>query len=344
MRVTRRDFLKYSAAAGAGAIAVPQLLGAEAAQASVATAACLWGAFPDPAPYNGDVIKAVNAFETLIGRKLGMTRHYLRWDYSDSGPGGNPTIPSSAMKTFAAGGRVPFMDWRCQRMNDSYILWDDIGFTTKYDNYITQTANAFKTWGKKCFVVFNHEPENDAGHMAPGLTLPQAGAKFKAAYKKVTGIFNNVGATNVRWVCTLVQGTYAGTKNDGGTLAWFPNQAKYVGVDGYNRGACSGGWKSFASLFSPAHDFAKSIQKNMVVEEWGCAPPNACGGTFASDAKATWFTDAGNTIMGWPELKAVIYTHVRAEFRTNVTDFRVNQPGNAELNAYKTVGAKAYFN
>ena len=48
--------------------------------------------------------------------------------------------------------------------------------------------------------------------------------------------------------------------------------------------------------------------------------------------------------MGWPELKAVIYTHVRAEFRTNVTDFRVNQPGNAELNAYQTVGAKAYFN
>jgi hypothetical protein len=343
MRVSRRDFLKYTAA-GAGALAIPQVAGTSVANASVATASCLWGAFPDPAPYNGDIIKAVTAFESLIGRKLGMTRHYLRWDYSDAGPGGTPTIPSAAMKTFASGGRVPFMDWRCQRMDDSYILWNDIANTTKYDSYITSVAQAFKSWGKKCFVTLNHEPENDAAHMAPGSTLPQAGALYRAAYKKVFGIFTNtVGATNVRWVCTLVQGTYAGTKSDGGTSAWFPNQAKYVGVDGYNRGACSGGWKSFQQLFSPAHDFAKSIGKNMVVEEWGCAPPDACGGTFASDAKATWFTDAGSTIMSWPELKAVIYTHVKAEFRTNVTDFRVNQPGTAELNAYKTVGMKPYF-
>ena len=39
-------------------------------------------------------------------------------------------------------------------------------------------------------------------------------------------------------------------------IAWFPKGAAFVGVDGYNRGNCSGGWKSFASLFAPAHDYA----------------------------------------------------------------------------------------
>jgi hypothetical protein len=83
--------------------------------------------------------------------------------------------------------------------------------------------------------------------------------------------------------------------------------------------------------------------KNMVIEEWGCAPPNACGGT-APETKAQWFTNAGDQIEAWPEIKAVIYTHVNALFRGNDVDFRVNQPGNAELNAYKAVGARAHFN
>jgi hypothetical protein len=244
--VTRRAFLKYSAAA-AGGLALPTVM--RASEAGAATPpACLWGAFPDPnvAPYNGDIVGAVKGFETLIGRKLGMTRHYLRWDYSDAWFGGTPTLPSAAMKTFAAGGRVPFMDWRCQRMDNgatpgAYIKWADITAGT-YDSYITSVANAFKTWNKKCFIVFNHEPENDAKNMAPGLTLPQAGAQYKAAYQRVQGIFSTRLASKVSWVCTLVQGTYNGTKNDGGTAAWFPSQAKYVGVDGYNRGRCSGGW------------------------------------------------------------------------------------------------------
>ena len=76
MRVTRRDFLKYSAAAGAGAVALPQLLGAEAANASIANAACIWGAFPDPGnnPTTADVENAIKNFESLIGppRSAGM--------------------------------------------------------------------------------------------------------------------------------------------------------------------------------------------------------------------------------------------------------------------------------
>src|SRR3954467_12054502 len=106
MRVTRRAFLKYSAAAGAGAVALPQILGTPAAHASISTADCLWGAFPDPGVSNPTTLQVENAitsFESLIGRKLGMTRHYIRWDFSP--------IPSAPMIWSANGGRVPFMDW-----------------------------------------------------------------------------------------------------------------------------------------------------------------------------------------------------------------------------------------
>ena len=344
MRVTRRDFLKYSAAAGAGAVALPQLLGAEAANASIANAACIWGAFPDPGnnPTTADVENAIKNFETLIGRKLGMTRHYIRWDYAP--------IPSDPMVWSANGGRVPFMDWRPQKMEVNgnpgvYVKWADIAAGNQ-DNYIASVANAFKNklGGKKVFLTFNHEPENDAANNGPASTAAEELARareYKAAYTHIKKIFIAQGVKNVKWVCTLVQGTYKGANQ--GANAWFPKAAAYVGADGYNRGKCSGGWKSFNALFKDAHDYAVSIGKNMVIEEWGCAPPDACGGT-APQTKAQWFTDAGDQIEAWPEIKAVIYTHVNALFRGNDVDFRVNMPGSAELNAYKNVGARAHFN
>jgi hypothetical protein len=338
MRVSRRDFLKYTAA-GAGALAIPQIAGTQVASASVANAACIWGAFPDPGtnPTTTDIENAITSFEKLIGRKLGMTRHYIRWDYSP--------IPSAPVVWSANGGRVPFMDWRPQRMDGTYVKWADIAAGTQ-DTYIRSVASNFKTklGGKKIFLTFNHEPENDAAHNGPASTTTELQARareYKAAYTHVKKIFIAQGVTGVKWVCTLVQGTYKGANL--GPNAWFPTAAAYVGADGYNRGACSGGWKSFQSLFKDAHDYAVLQNKPMVVEEWGCAPPNACGGT-APQTKAQWFTDAGNQIEAWPEIKAVIYTHVNATFRSQDVDFRVNQPGTAELNAYKNVGARSHFN
>ena len=343
--LSRRTFLQYTAAT-AGALALPQIINPLAAEA--APSKCLWGAFADPHElfndvdkFNGDLVAAYTYFEKkVIGRKVGMTRHYPRWDYSDAGIGGTPTFPSTPMRTLAAGGRTPLMDWRCQRMDDSYIKWSDIAGGV-HDAYITSVANSIATWGNKVFIVINHEPENDAATMAPGLSLPLAGAQFKAAYKRIHDIFDNAGATNVRWVCTLVQGTYAGTKDDGGTAAWFPKSATYVGVDGYNRGSCSGGWKSFASLFGPAHSYAVSVGKHMIVEENGCVDDmsNCHEGT---KTKNEWFIDAGHTIKSWPELKAVVYSHVDAAFRGIDTDFRVNTTASA-LNGYKAVGNDPYF-
>ena len=92
------------------------------------------------------------AFETLVGRKLGMTRHYIRWDYAP--------IPSDVMVWSANGGRVPFMDWRPQKMNDVFVKWADIAAGTQ-DSYIGSVADDFKTrlGGKKVFLTFNHHPK-----------------------------------------------------------------------------------------------------------------------------------------------------------------------------------------
>jgi TAT (twin-arginine translocation) pathway signal sequence len=344
--LSRRTFLKYTAAT-AGALTLPQIVVPRGAEAALPPG-CYWGAFADPHEmfgsvdkFNGDIVASTKYLEAkVVGRKLGMTRHYLRWDYSDAGIGGTPTIPSAAMKTLAQGGRIPFMDWRAQRLDDTYIKWADI-VAGAYDTYITSVAHALKKWNKPFFITFNHEPENDAAAMAPGLTLPQAGARYQAAYEHIHAIFVKVGVTKATWVCTLVQGTYAGTKNDGGVAAWFASSATHAGVDAYNRGSCSGGWKSFASLYAAAHTFATSTSRSMVIEEMGCVDEtSACGS--AGHTKNQWLVDAGHTMKSWPELKAVIYSHVDAAFRGHETDFRVNTSATS-LAGYKAVGNDPYF-
>jgi hypothetical protein len=327
-QLTRRAFLRSSATA-AGAVAISQSL---QLPAFAAQPACRWGAFVEPAnPLDPkDPLASTRAFESEIGRRLGMTRHYLRWNYQP--------IPSLSMQQSASGHRVPFMDWRPQKTPETggaYIRWADIA-NGLHDSEIDSVAAALASWGNPAYFTFNHEPENDAVNCGTA-------AEYKAAYARIKQRFVAAGATKLKYVCTLVQGTFKGL--NGGPDAWFANGAQYVGADGYNRGKCSGGWKSFETLFGEAHDFAISRSRKMVAEEWGCAPPNACGGT-AAQTKADWFNDAAATIKSWPEIKAVIYTDIVATYRSNVVDFTIDSSGTdpAAAAAYIAVGHDPYFN
>jgi hypothetical protein len=259
-----------------------------------------------------------------------MTRHYLRWD--------SRPIPSLAMQQSANGHRVPFVDWRPQftpEGGSGFITWTDIA-NGVYDRRINNVGAAVASWNKTAYFTFNHEPENDAVHCGTA-------ADYQAAYAHIKQLFTAQGVTKLKYVCTLVQGTFKG--NNGGPDAWFPNGAQYVGADGYNRSKCSGGWKTFETLFKEAHDYAVLRGRNMVIEEWGCAPPDACGGT-APETKADWFNHSAARIKAWPEIKAVIYTNVVATYRSNVVDFTIDSSGADALSkaAYIAAGHDSYFN
>jgi hypothetical protein len=324
--ITRRQFFGYSASA-AGALVASQAI--HLPDATAGQAACRWGAFVVPGPDPLDPLATTRNFETEIGRRLGMTRHYLRWDFRP--------IPSLAMQESANGHRVPFVDWRPQKQapDNGFILWGDIA-KGLHDAEIDKVGAALASWNKTAYFTFNHEPENDAIHCGTA-------SEYKAAYTHIKQRFTAAGVTKLKYVCTLVQGTFKG--KNGGPDTWFPNGAQYVGADGYNRSKCSGGWKTFETLFKEAHDYAFLRGRNMVIEEWGCAPPDACGGT-APETKADWFNHSAVKIKAWPEIKAVIYTNVVATYRSNVVDFTVDSSGTdaASKAAYIAAGHDPYFN
>jgi hypothetical protein len=335
--LSRREFLKLSGA-GATGLMLSQSLGVTSAGATLVPAQCLWGAFADPWPECSDdtdgcgpedLMPAVYAFESTIRRKLGMTRHYLRWELP---------MPTPAMVESAAGGRVPFVDWRPQRQDTgAFIRWADIA-TGLQDDWITQQATSMLNWNKHAYLVFNHEPENDSADCGS----PE---EFQAAFAHIKRLFVQVvGVKKLKWVCTLVRGTYQGLW--GGASTWFPKQATLVGVDGYNRGNCNHKWESFDSIFAAAHDFSVATNREMIVEEWGSVEPDACGGGVATETKGDWIRAAGETIKTWGNVRAVIYTNAEATFKGNPVNFKVTTstgPTGA-LSAYRHVGADPYFN
>jgi hypothetical protein len=313
---------------GTAAVALSQGLHLPRA-AAVTQPACRWGSFVEPAdPVDPlDPLATTKDFEQEIGRRLGMTRHYLRWDYRP--------IPSVAMQQSANGHRVPFMDWRPQRMVDNggkFVRWGSIA-AGNHDAAIDEVAEGLAAWNKSFYFTFNHEPENDAVYCGTS-------TQYQNAYARIKARFAAAGVTKAKYVCTLVQGTFKGF--NGGADAWFFRGAQYVGADGYNRSKCSGGWKSFETLFTEAHDYAVSIGRKMVIEEWGATEPDACGGT-APETKADWFYDAADTIKSWPEIKAVIYTNVVATYRGNVVDFTIDTSPAAKA-AYIEIGHDPHFN
>jgi len=318
--LSRRQFLTSAlTAAGAGALASSGILpAAQASPASPSKSKALWGAFV--APKGGERIASVKAFEDMIGRRIDFTRHYLNFDRR---------LVNDVVEQSVATGHLPLIAMVAKKTGGGWAKWSDIA-AGRYDDELDEKGQSLRDLGVPVYFVFNPEPENDFSAGTP--------AEFKAAYNHIHDVFTSVGADNLRWMATLMRGTYHGAS--GGPKRWFPSSADIVGADGYNRGNCSGGgWVSFRNIFLAAHEYAVGRGKPLFIEEWGSVEGGACGGKARSHDKATWIKAAGETILGWPELLGVCYSQTRAYYaQTGKTvDFRV-QTSQRSLNAYRRVG------
>jgi hypothetical protein len=336
MEISRRKFLTYGGLGVAGVAATGTALkivadqlatpassgsGPDSSGTLPANANCLWGAYVDPG--KGSAISAIQGFETLIGRRLDLTRHYIRWDRNLV----NDPIVQSAKE-----GRIPLIAWHTQRLDSSWVMWADIA-RGDHDQELQAQAALLRNWGGEAYFVFNHEPENDPAGSAQD---------FVAAFDHVRRVFEAAGARKLRWVATLMRGTYQGTR--GGPAAWLPGSCDLLGADGYNRGACNPAiaWESFRSIFSAARAVAREQRKGLVIEEWGCVEAGACGGSPSGGSKADWLREAAATIRSWPEVHAVIYSQVNAAYAGADVDFRVNTSPHA-LQTFKQIGLEPYF-
>jgi hypothetical protein len=333
----RRDFLKKGGLAGAGvALATgftfPTHHGANhhknrhhkhtpgvgGGGGGAQNTSCIWGAYVNP---DGKPARtSIEQFEAQIGRKLGMTRHYTHWDMP---------LPGGTIEWSAQGGRLPLVAWASDKLNGQYVKWADIA-SGRQDAWISKQGAALKAAGYPMYFCFHHEPEDEP--------LAGTASEFRGAFERIISIFDDVGVSNLKYAVTLMASTYDG--GHGGADAWMPPKYDFVGADGYNRHPRQPHtkWKSFEEIFSSAHRYAVSHGKGLFVEETGTLED----GSSNPLAKAKWLKGMGKTVLNWPDVVGVEYSHTLGNYRGTPMPYWVDS-SKAALSAYREVGSDPCF-
>jgi hypothetical protein len=326
----RREFLRKVALAGAAtslASRLPILTPAAFADhARTTSTGCLWGVHAEPRSRDGTLYTAIAALESQVGRRFAVDRQYQRWD---------DPLPSKYATWTRANGRIPYVSWNSYNRAGAPVQWAAIAAGER-DSWIHHQAQSVAQWGKRMYLTFNHEPENDTLRCGTP-------AQYRAALTHIIDTFRKDGVSNVIWLVTLMSPTFGG--NNGGPRNWLPNTAfDIVGVDGYNRWPCytKSGRKTFSETFAAAHQFAASLGKPLAIGEYGTIEETACGNSGDPDGKAKWLQSAANWIQQWNNVAFAAYSHVHATYRGRPLTFYVDS-STPSLVEFTAIGHMPYF-
>jgi hypothetical protein len=263
---------------------------------------------------------AISRVESQIGRKFAIDHQYYKWD---------SPFPTSHESWAVAGGRIPMLNWKAQRMNGAAIPWRQIASGAE-DAGIVARADAIKAFGYPVYLVFHHEPEDDLA------TWGQPG-DFAAAWRHIVEVFRSRGVTNVGFVWTMMAWTFD-PRSGKPINDYYPGDAyvDFIGSDGYNWYPMKSGakWDSFQVVYQPTQNFAVAHGKPWIAVEWGAQEDPAVQGR-----KGQWLVDALATTASWPALKALVYFDELKDGYPWVTD-----SSSSSMAGYAQIGRSAYLN
>jgi hypothetical protein len=300
LAITRRAFLARAATAAVWAAGASPLLRSEAAWASGSCTLGVW---------------ATNI--SGLERTLGFTFNGIRYNQAMNCP-----IPTPRELEWVDQGRRVYRNVNAQTRSGSGSIvcrsWQAVA-SGLYDDYFIAGARALKknrrfTSQRPYLMSFHHEQIVKSDHQCGNRSCGTA-AQYIAAYRHVRNLFDTQGATvreggNVRFVWTptasqfrMPDGPFGAPQVDPG-----PHYYDYVGVDGYNR--LSHGKLLFrdpAEMLGPAHDYAVSRGKRLLVAEYGVADGTTVTSHVAKEnfmmATAaeiqSWGTNGPGSAIGW---------------------------------------------
>ncbi len=190
-----------------------------------------------------------------------------------------------------------------------------------HDAYLTRWARQVKAYGRPVVLRFAHEANGTWYPWAAGVN-GNTTASYVAAWRRVVGVFQRVGATNVTW--SWVQNVpYPGATP---LAPLYPGDAHVgrVGLDGYNFGTTQSWstWVSFATLFGAGTaELQRLTRRPVFIAETGC--------TEVGGSKAAWFGEAFAWLAQHPEVRGVSWFSLAKE-----TDWRIDSSP-ASLDAFR---------
>jgi beta-mannanase len=284
---------------------------------------------PGPAPGPGGSLSAVMApsggalwgtsrwnasWEQQLGRRIDIVHFYHQWSQN---------FPTPEERSLAAGGRLLLLNWKPS------TSWANIASGAQ-DAQIITTAGRLKAFGRKLFLAFHHEPENDTGSFG-------SPSDYARAFRHVHDVFQRVGASNVVWVWNMM-GYVGGYGSIYETL--YPGDAyvDWISYDPYNWYRCRAGAKarSFEQITKPFYDWTATQHpsKPLMLSEYGLMEQGP-----GMPSKAEWFHAELQALKTTrTRIKAVVYFNNLHGCVWNVSTSA------ASVAAYRQIGLDSFLN
>jgi len=277
----------------------------------------LLGAYVQPAEWDKAGQKAsVRRLENDLGRVLNIDHLFYRWD---------APFPGWQQRWDLRNGRIPMISW-----GGTYVSQILNG---SHDALIRNRARDLRALEGR--VLLRWFAEMDAV-IYEGDEIPDP-RTFVRAWRRVHGIFEDRGATNVEWV--WCPNAYA--FSTGEARQFYPGRAyvDWICSDGYNWAPArpNSRWTSFEDIFASFYAWGAPKAPRLMVGETG-ALENEPGD------KAEWITDMRRTIKStYPEVEALVYFDAFATANFGGWyDWRVDTSASA-YNAFIEMGADPHF-
>jgi beta-mannanase len=235
----------------------------------------------------------ITTFESRLGRQFNVVNYFFAWG-SNFQAAVNSTVPR----------RDLMISWQPQGSDLTKIV------AGKYDPYIAQYAVAAKSYGSVVYLRFAAEMNGDGNNYSAGSGGPPP-ATFVLAWHRIHGIFQTVGATNVRFVWCINETDIPATTTNKAENYWpGDNYVDIVGFDGYNWGSAKpaagdGTWRTFNQIVETPYQRLATLSKRPIwICEFGCA--EASSSDPAGVSKGGWFQDMFATKL-YPRLEGLVY-------------------------------------
>ena len=252
---------------------------------------CLTGAFLSDKPTKKDITD----FKNKYGKNPFLVMIFVDWDrFIDNG-----TISDVYSEDC-----VLFVTWEpWHAVGKKGINYDEL-LLGKWDEYIKGFAGKLKDVNKPVFLRFAHEMN---GNWYPWSGAHLGKDKYKALYRHVKDIFDEIGANNVKWVFSINWEDVPGENN---FMLHYPSDeyVDYIGIDGYNWGNTKSWskWMSFKEIFETRYnEVVENFEKPILISEFSS--------TTSGGNKTIWIKEAMNDIKRMKEIKGFVLFNVDKE-------------------------------
>lgn len=224
-------------------------------------------------------------------------------------------FPRDGAEKVSNSGAIPLITWQpFSRGGEPGYLLDYIS-DGGWDTYIRKWAREARDFGRPILLRWGHEFN---GYWYPWSVAANGRdpEKFIRAWRHVHDIFEEEGATNVKWVwCPYHLSNPDEPWND--PLLSYPGDdyVDWIGLDGYNWGTTQGWseWLPFRSIYASLIRMYSTAfpGKPIMIAEFSSAEE---GGD-----KPSWIRELLPALADMPQIKAVVWFNVQKE-----ADWRVN--------------------